>query len=132
LAHWSKTDAFAYFDVVMENRRWSWSGVSGDGATVVLVLWQDRIERRKGRYSYADDKELDAEWRRRPGHSARIRHLKHALDNLGGRFRTVIAKAEDTRASPRKIASCFPQSEVFWQLDSFDEESGAFTAHVLD
>jgi hypothetical protein len=38
---WSKTEAFAHYDVEMENTRWSWSGVSEDGRSAVVVLWAD-------------------------------------------------------------------------------------------
>jgi hypothetical protein len=113
----------------MENTRWSWSGVSEDGQTVVLVLWKDRVDWRAG--SYADDQELDADWRRRPGHTARVRHLKHCVEQLGGKFRSIIARAEDVNASPRKIAASFPQEKAVWQIDTFDERTGAFTAHIL-
>ena len=128
---WTKTDAFAHFGTIPDNTRWSWSAESTNGDTVVLVLWQDVVKRRDGALTYADDEDLDAAWRRRPGHSARVRHLKHCRDHLDGRFRAIIAKAEDVKADPRKIESCFPQRDVWWQLDSFDEKTGAFTAHVV-
>ena len=36
-------DAFDYFGVCRKNPRWSWSGRSLDGETVVLTLWKDQI-----------------------------------------------------------------------------------------
>lgn len=128
---WSKTDAFALFGVGLDNTRWSWSGVSPDGATVCVLLWQDAVKRAGDRFEYADDEDLDAEWRTRLGHTARVRHLAHCRDQCDGRFRAVIARAVDTAADPREIDSCFPQQGVWWQLDSFDEGTGAFTAHAL-
>ena len=128
---WTKTEAFAHFGVVLENVRWSWSGVSKDGSTVVLVLWQDGIEGRNGDLRYADEDDLGAEWRQRIGAKRRSEHLKQAVDQLGGKFRAVIAKAVDTEANPRQIEKCFPQQGAEWQIDHFDESTGAFAAHVL-
>lgn len=128
---WTKTEAFAYFNVELENVRWSWSGLSKDGDVLALVLWQDALKGTNGELRYRDDEELDAEWRERIGAKRRIEHLKHAVTHLDGRFHAVIAKAVDTTADPRKIEKCFPQQDTAWQIDSFDENTGAFTAHAL-
>lgn len=129
--NWTKTKAFAHFGVRLDNVRWSWSGVSADGSTVAVVLWQDAVKGREGQLTYADDEELDARWRERLGHDARIRHLAHCRDRLNGRFRAIIARAVDVDADPREIASCFPQEAAVWQLDHLDEDTGAFTAHAM-
>lgn len=128
---WNKTEAFQHFGTRLTNTRWSWSGISDDGQVVALVLWQDAVKGRDGKLVYRDDEDLDAEWRQRPGHAERIRHLAHCRDELEGRFRAIIARAVDKDADPRDIASCHPQEGVWWQLDHFDEESGAFTAHAV-
>jgi hypothetical protein len=127
---WSKTEAFEHFGIELENVRWSWSGISSDGATVALVLWQDVVKRDGPNHVYRDDEDPDAEWRQRIGSKRRTEHLKHTRDRLGGRFRAVIAKAVDVTADPRQIERCFPQEGVWWQLDTFDEITGAFTARV--
>ena len=128
---WNKTEAFQHFGTRLTNTRWSWSGISDDGQVVALVLWQDVVKGRDGKLVYMDDEDLDAEWRRRPGHAERIRHPAHCRDELQGRFRAIIARTVDKDADPRDIASCHPQEGVWWQLDHFDEESGAFTAHAV-
>lgn len=128
---WTKTEAFDHFGTKLTNTRWSWSGISPTGDVVALVLWQDAVKGRNGQLTYADDDDLDAEWRQRPGHAERIRHLAHSRDHLDGRFRAVIARAVDVNADPRDIAGCHPQQDVWWQLDEFDEATGAFKAHVL-
>ncbi len=127
---WTKTDAFAHFGTMLTNARWSWSGIAPDGSVVALVLWQDVVKGRDGRLTYLDDEDLDAEWRRRPGHTERVRHLAICRDRHDGRFRAVIARAVDATADPRDIASCHPQEGVWWRLDEFDEATGAFRAHV--
>lgn len=129
--HWSKTEAFAHFGVSLENVRWSWSGVSDDERTVALVLWQDGVKGRNGELRYHDDEDLGAEWRQRIGAVRRAEHLRHATGRLNGRFRAVIARAVDPSADPRQIQKCFPQEGVEWQVESFDEETGAFRAFAV-
>lgn len=128
---WSKTEAFEHFGTTLTNTRWSWSAIGDDGSVVVLVLWQDAVKGRDGKLVYHDDTDLDAEWRKRPGHAERVRHLAHCRDALDGRFRAVIARAVDKEADPRDIASCHPQERVWWQLHELDEVTGAFSAYVL-
>lgn len=128
---WNKTEAFGHFGVPLENARWSWSGVSEDGATVALVLWQDGIKGKGGQLTYRDDEELEAEWRNRIGARRRIEHLKHSVEHLGGKFRAVIAKAVDPEADPRQIEKCFPQEGLWWKIETFDPSTGAFKAQIV-
>ncbi len=128
---WTKTEAFNQFGAKLTNTRWSWSGVSPAGDVIALVLWKDSVKVRDGIFTYADEDDLNAEWRTRPGHAERVKHLAHSRDELGGRFRAVIARAVDEGADPREIAACYPQEGVWWQLDRFDERTGAFTASVV-
>lgn len=90
---WTKTEAFAHFGTTLTNARWSWSGIAPDGSVVALVLRQDVVKGRDGRLTYFDDEGLDAEWRKRPGHTERVRHLVRCRNALEGRFRAVIARA---------------------------------------
>lgn len=113
----------------MANTRWSWSGLSADKQTAVIVLWQDVVKRDdSGALVYRDDEDIDADWRRRPGHSERVEVLKHIVTELDGHFRAIIARARDTSVDPREIDSCFPQEGVIWKVDAFDPDTGAFTA----
>ena len=56
------------------------------------------------------------------------RNLKHAVDNLGGLFRVVVAKAKDVDASHRAIEDCFPQPNLIMKIIELDRETGEFTA----
>lgn len=127
---WTKTEAFESFGTRLTNARWSWSGIAPDGSVVAVVLWQDVVKGRNGELTYADEDDLEAAWRQRPGHAERVRHLAHCRDALDGRFRAVIARAVDVDADSRDIASCHPQHGVWWRLDHLDEASGAFRASV--
>ncbi len=129
--NWNKTTSFEHFGIALTNTRWSWAGKSADGSQVAIVLWQDGVKGRDGELTYDDTENPDAEWRSRPGSIERTAILKHCQDHLAGRFRAVIAVAADTREDPRQIARCFPQKDVYWQLDSFDETNGAFAAHIV-
>lgn len=128
---WTKTEAFEHFGTKLTNVRWSWSGIAPDGGVIALVLWQDVVKGRNGELTYADEDDLDAAWRQRPGHAERVRHLVHCRDALDGRFRSVIARAVDVKADPRDIAACHPQQGVWWCLDHLDEATGAFRARVV-
>ena len=127
---WSKTEAFDHFGVQMTNTRWSWSGVSDNGEAVVVVLWQDRVKASQEGTRYDDDKGLEEEWRKRTGSLHRTQHLKHAVENCGGKFHAVIAIPKDKDANPREIDRCFPQQGVLWTIDEFDEHTGAFRSHA--
>ncbi len=128
---WNKTTPFEHFGVKLVNTRWSWSGKSDDGSVIALVLWQDGVKGKSGNLIYDDTEDPNAKWRKRAGSVERTEFLKHCRDNLGGRFRAVIAVAVDVTADPRQIDRCFPQKGVFWQLGDFDEMSGAFNARVV-
>lgn len=129
--NWNKTTSFEHFGAKLVNTRWSWSGQSDDGSVVALVLWQDGVKGKNGDLTYDDTENPNAEWRGRPGSIERTQLLKHCRDNLDGRFRAVIAVAVDVEGDPRQIDRCFPQKGVFWQLDYFDDVTGAFTARVI-
>lgn len=129
-AHLDEDGCVRAFGTKLTNARWSWSGIAPNGSVVALVLWQDVVKARDGCLTYFDDEDLDAEWRRRPGHTERVRHLAICRDRHDGRFRAVIARAVDITADPRDIASCHPQEGVWWRLDEFNEATGAFRAHV--
>lgn len=128
---WTKTEAFAHFDTELENVRWSWSGISRDGNTVVILLWQDGVKKSDDCFVYWDEEELEAEWRTRTGAKRRSEHIQHAVDHCKGRFCAVIAIAKDVNSDPREIDRCFPQQGVTWLIDSFDYDTGAFRAHVI-
>ena len=126
---WTRTECFSHFGAAGANPRWSWSGRSTDGETVVITLWQDKLKRRPdGTWIYVDHDDRGHDWTRRPGNSERLEHLKHAVDNLGGLFRVVVAKAKDVDASHGAIEDCFPQPNLIMKIIELDRETGEFTA----
>jgi hypothetical protein len=130
---WTKTESFAYFKAKCGNTRWSWSGCSEDGKTVVITLWQDRLKARPGGGLIYDDRNWPlGRSADRPGNAERKVNLQHALERCDGRFRVVVAKAQDVAASPRTIADCFPHEKLWMQISEFNQDTGEFVAISVD
>jgi len=125
---WTHTAAFKYFGTTPRNIQWSWSARNEESSTVVATFWQDEFHRNEGRLVYTWP-EQDEDIRGRPGFSEMMENLAWARDHCEGRFRVIIAKAEDVHANPRTILECFP-SEVVMRLTKFDPVSGAFVAEA--
>ncbi len=128
----SRQAAFAHFGVTLKNPRWSWSGRTEDGKTVVLQLWKDHFASWKP-IVYAEKVEpAQSDWIHRPGNKERIENIVWAMEHCGGHFRTVIGVAEDPKADPRKTKSVFPQTALTMKITSFDSATGEFTATAVD
>jgi hypothetical protein len=128
--HWTHSDAYAYFKAKGNNSRWSWSGRSEDGKTVVLTLWQDHLVKgeNKSLIYHAKAREDAAEWLKRPGNRERLENLKWAKEHCQGLFRVVIGIAEDVNARPREIKECFPHPNLTMKITELDENTGEFRA----
>ena len=122
------TEAFAHFGTRPRNVQWSWSARSDDGKTVVATLWQDEFSRKDGKVYY-DRSALPEHIRRRPGNSELMENFAWAKDYCDGRFKVIIAIAQDMNADPRSIQECFP-SKMTMKLLSFDPTTGAFLAEA--
>lgn len=119
----SLATCFATYGAKPKNKRWSWSARSD--TEVVVTLWFDGI-RRDWTYNsnpHGHPLALDS-----PAKKERLENLIWARDNAEGRFRVVIAVAEDVHAEPRAIRDCYPRPDVVMQLTWIDEETGEFIA----
>lgn len=128
---WSKEAAFASFGAACKNSRWSWSGRSADGKTVVLTLWRDEFDYGSSPVSYDCFGRATAAWSDRPGNRERLENLVWARDHCDGMFRIVVAVAEDVNANPRRIASCAPQPNMIMRVVKLDEKTGEFRAELV-
>ncbi len=117
--------AFQQFDTYPSNPRWSWTAVSSDQKTVAVTLWEDQINP-DGSVNFFGHEELER-WQAKPGNMERIRNLKIAQANCGGRFHVVVVKARDTKEFPRQIIDRYP-ADYMMQLVDLDEETGEFKA----
>lgn len=126
---WNRTEAFAHFGVRLKNPRWSWSGISDDGRTVVLTLWEDELRREEGKVvaDFYRHPRL-SQWQAHLGNRERIRNLQWARDHCSGRFGIVLLKARDVEAVPRQIAEARPAEALVMRLTDLNEQTGEFRA----
>ena len=125
-------DAFDYFGACRKNPRWSWSGRSLDGETVVLTLWKDQITDLKQRPVVCDNYGKNVHlWTKKPGNRERIENLIWARDHCNARFRVILVTARDEHKQPRTIKDCYPDPHLVMQLTDLDEETGEFCAESV-
>jgi hypothetical protein len=125
-------DAFAYFGAV-KKYRWSWSGRSEDGKTVVVTLWKDQLKHEAGLtvFDCRGDSRLH-EWRDRPGNKERLQNLMWARDHCGGLFRVVITIRDDIESSIPRIVDRYPDETLVMRLvGDPDEDTGEFRAESV-
>ncbi|HEY2482490.1 MAG TPA: hypothetical protein VGI30_09890 [Caulobacteraceae bacterium] len=131
--NWTLRDAFAHFDgAKADNPRWGWSAVSADGETVVLALWEHLFRVVDGRlvHGNVDRTPKPANWHKLPGNKSRIKHLRHAMDRCGGRFRVVRVRAVDPKAEPPSIAERWPDETLVMRVDELSN-NGEFRASIV-
>jgi hypothetical protein len=128
---WTLSTCFEHFGAVRSHRHFGGSAVSGDGATVVVAMWEDEIVRHGGRVTYRSrfgpalkgkSQRVSVQW---------VTHLKWALSHCGGCVRVVVLTAEDARASPRVVRSCYPDDSLIMRITDFDPKTGFFSAHTF-
>jgi hypothetical protein len=129
---WTKTEAFAHFGVSLTNVRWSWSGRTADGTTVVLALWSDRFTRKTSPIRYEGFRaDANEKWLARPGNRERLENLIWARTRCNGLFRVVMVTPEDAHSDPREIAEAFPKSEMVMRITELDDRTGEFRAELV-
>lgn len=127
---WTRGSAVAYFGAKVGNLRWSWSGRSADGKTVVMTMWQDEIKTENGKVVY-ESRPRPPHERKKPGATERLENLKWARDHCDGLVRVVIAVAKDPTASPRQAESWFPHPTLVMKITDSDERTAAFRAESV-
>jgi len=126
---WTLAQAFAYFGAVATNRVWSWSARSPDERTIVLTLWEDRVDRTSGRLIYDTMRHPKLHiWRDKLGNRDRIKNLQLAYGHPDVQVRAVIIKAKDLEARTRSIVSRYPHPRLFLTITQFNPETGEFRA----
>jgi hypothetical protein len=128
-----KVKAFEALGVTLKNDRWSWSGRTPDGKTVVLQLWKDRLNYKTKPISYNDfDDPTLPTWINRPGNKDRIEDLKWARAHCEGTFRVVIGVAKDIHANPRETIEAYHRGDLIMKIVEFNEETGEFRAEMVE
>ena len=124
-----KVEAYASFGAELKNERWSWSGHTPGGTTVVVTLWQDKIRPVEGgiRYDIYDDPDLET-WRTKRGNRERIRDLVLARERCDGLFRVVVGRANDTGDAMLEGSFYEARPDLTMRLIDLDQKTGAFSA----
>lgn len=122
-------EAFRRAGVTLKNPRWSWSGRTRNGETVVMTLWKDLFDYRARPITYSNaGLENLAVWVDRPGNKERLENLKWARDCCDGLFRVVVVTAKDTNAEPREIEDAYYHERLIMKLVELDDQTGEFRA----
>lgn len=116
---------------VPKNPRWSWSGISPNGDTVAVNLWQDHFSD-AGRVYETGSVQSNLPWVGTPGHNELMENLKWARDNLNGEVSVVVLIAKDKSAHPRTIQNCFPHSKLKMRVAHLDVVSGEFRLERIE
>ncbi|SVE44537.1 uncharacterized protein METZ01_LOCUS497391, partial [marine metagenome] len=129
----NKKDAFAAFGVVQQNERWSWSGISNDGGTVVLTLWQDQFRFRKDEkvHYWSTFGQANEVWVDDVGNRRRIEHIQFCIDNCDGKFRGISVYPKKALLPERVIERAVPLTKLLWTIDKFDASTGECSGHSL-
>jgi hypothetical protein len=127
-----KVAAFREYGVKLRNDRYSWSGRTEDGKTVVLQLWKDHFDYKNKPVSYSDfeDPRLST-WVDRRGNLDRIEDIRWAIDHCDGRFRVVIGVAKDIDVHTRETASAYARPNILMKVVRFNELTGELHAEMV-
>ena len=96
-----------------------------DPPGAALTVWSDKIDNKVDPWvvDIRNERRL-AEWRGKPGNTARKVHVRFGLETCGGWFDLILCRAVE----PRKV-----ESARFWQEraglilpDEFDEDTGGY------
>ena len=122
----NKKEAFAKFSVTQVNERWSWSGISEDGLTLVLTLWSDqyRFNKESRIYEWSTfGRDIDS-WIDDAGNAHRIRDISYAIEKLEGRFRAIRVDPDTSSLPNRTIKKVSPILNLEWEITDFDPNTG--------
>lgn len=123
-------DAFAFFGTRPTNPRWSWSAVSPDSRKVAVTLWEHEACA-DGSVDFFGVPSLSI-WTSKPGNAERIRNLQIARDNCDALFHVIWVTARHPDENPLTIAGRYPEEHLMMKLTDLDEETGEFSAVLVD
>ena len=125
---WTLSTCFEHFGAARSLRHFGGSAISDDGGTVVVAVWEDELVRHDGRVTYESrfgpalkgkSQGISHQW---------VTHLKWAISHCNSYVRVVVLTAEDTRANPRVVRSCYPDDSLIMRITDFDPKTGFFRA----
>jgi hypothetical protein len=127
---WTLSTCFEHFGAVRSRQHFGGSAISGDGATVVVAVWEDELVQEQRRLIYQSRFAPALKGKTRRVSQQWIAHLKWAIAHCNSRLRVVVLTAEDTEANPRIVRSCYPDDSLVMQITDFDSRTGVFRART--
>lgn len=126
-------EAFERLGYSVEAQRQDWSAENESG--VCISLWQKEMGVRDGLLWMNTRVHADAldGWKDKPGNRKRIRHLKRALDEFGGRVDVVIVSGEPgvSYGTAQPWLAEGARAGTHWEISDFDEGTGHFEAALV-
>jgi hypothetical protein len=121
-------EAFERLGYSVEAPRQDWSAENERG--LCISLWKKEMGTQDGlmwmdTHVHADPIE---NWGDKPGNAKRIRHLRRALDEFGGRVDVVIVSGDPgvSYGTAQPWLSEGGRAGSYWQVTQLDDESGHF------
>jgi hypothetical protein len=121
-------EAFKMLGYEVEAPRQDWTAEKADG--VCISLWRREMGTREGLLwmntrVHADPLEG---WHDKPGNRKRIRHLRRAVNELGGRVDVVIVSGEPgvNYGTAQPWLAVGGRAGTYWEVTEFEEETGHF------
>lgn len=126
------TEAFKSLGYIVESPRQDWSAISPHG--VCLAIWQKEMAWDQG-FPRLDTK-LHAgpynTWKSKPGNLKRKKHLAEAMRKFGGKIDIVIINGAPGESYGEAHPWRKSERRAHWQIESFDQNTGHFTARVRE
>ncbi|WP_194954030.1 hypothetical protein [Sphingopyxis solisilvae] len=121
-------EAFEHLGYHVEAPRQDWSAENDDG--VCISLWKKEVGTRDGlmwmnTVVHADPIE---NWGTKSGNTKRIRHLRRALEEFGGRVDVVIVSGEpgESYGTAQPWVAKDGRADTYWEITEFDGDTGHF------
>jgi hypothetical protein len=125
---WTLSTCFEHFGAVRSRQHFGGSAISGDGATVVVAMWEDDLVQEHRQLTYQSRFAPTLKGKMHGVSQQWIAHLKWAIAHCDSRVRVVVLTAEDAQADPRVMRSCYPDDSLVMQITDFDTRTGVFRA----
>lgn len=127
------TEAFERLGYSVEAQRQDWSAENERG--VCISLWQKEMGVRDGLLWMSTRVHADPleGWEGKPGNRKRIRHLRRALDEFGGRVDVVIVSGEPgvSYGTAQPWVAEGARAGTHWHISDLDEGTGHFEVRLV-
>lgn len=127
------TEAFERLGYSVEAQRQDWSAENAEG--VCISLWRKEMGIRDGLLWMSTRVHADPleGWENKPGNRKRIRHLRRALDEFGGRVDVVIVSGEPgvSYGTAQPWVADGARAGTRWQIDDLEEGTGHFEVRLV-